>query len=81
VIRQSGKHVCEPSLRIDAVELGGLDQRVDCGGAMAAMSEPAKVQFLRPTATQRTARSAALLDMHRRPSPRKRVSAVQRFKL
>jgi hypothetical protein len=25
--RQSGERVCEPSLRIDAVELGGLDQR------------------------------------------------------
>jgi hypothetical protein len=36
MIRQSGEHVHEPSLRIDIVEFGGLDQRVDGGGAMAA---------------------------------------------
>jgi hypothetical protein len=29
VIPQSGEHVCEPSLRIDAVALGGLDQRAN----------------------------------------------------
>lgn len=44
-------------------------------------SDPAKVQFLRPTATARTSRSAALLDMQRRPSSRKRVSAAQRVRL
>ena len=38
-------------------------------------SEPAKAQLLRPTAVQRSARSAALLVMHRRPSSRKRASA------
>src|SRR5437899_12289282 len=40
-------------------------------------SEPAKVQFLLPTATARSSRSAALFDMHRRPSSRKRVKASQ----
>lgn len=34
-----------------------------------ASSEPAKVQFVLPTATARSSRSMALLDMHRRPSP------------
>ena len=36
MIRQTGKHVGEPGLRIDVVELGGLDERVDGGGAPAA---------------------------------------------
>lgn len=30
------EHVAEPGLRVDAVELGGLDQRVDRGRALAA---------------------------------------------
>src|ERR1700738_4786754 len=45
------------------------------------LSEPANVQLWRPTAMPRSARSAALLVMHRRPSSRKRVSAVQRLRL
>src|SRR5271170_5245929 len=36
VIRQAGEHVGEPRLRIDIVELGGGDQRVDRSGAPAA---------------------------------------------
>jgi hypothetical protein len=36
VIVDARQHVGEPGLRIDAVELGGLDQRVDDGGARAA---------------------------------------------
>jgi hypothetical protein len=36
VIRQTSERVREPSLRIDVVELGGCDQRVDGGGAAAA---------------------------------------------
>jgi hypothetical protein len=37
IVGQSCEHVGEPGLRIDAVELGGLDQRVDGGGALAAL--------------------------------------------
>lgn len=44
-------------------------------------SDPAKVQLRRPTAMPRSARSAALLEMHSRPSARKRVSAGQRLRL
>ena len=36
VIWQAGQHVGEPGLRIDIVELGGGDQRVDRSGAPAA---------------------------------------------
>src|ERR1700681_216046 len=44
-------------------------------------SEPAKVQFFLPTATQRTARSAALLDRQILPSSRKRVNATLRVRM
>ena len=36
VIGQARQHVGEPGLRVDVVELGGLDQRVDRGGAATA---------------------------------------------
>ena len=36
MIRQAREHVGEPSLRVDVVELGGLDKRVDGGRSMAA---------------------------------------------
>ena len=36
VILQTRQDIGEPSLWVDVVELGGLDQRVDCGGALAA---------------------------------------------
>jgi hypothetical protein len=36
MIRQACKDVGEPGLRVDGVELGSVDQRVDRGGAVAA---------------------------------------------
>ena len=33
---EAGENIAEPGCGIDAVELGGLDQRVDGGGALAA---------------------------------------------
>jgi hypothetical protein len=36
MIGQAGEHVGEPSMRIDIVELGGLDQRINRGGASTA---------------------------------------------
>lgn len=43
--------------------------------------EPAKVQLRRPMAMPRSARSAALVDRHIRPSSRMRVSAGERLGL
>jgi hypothetical protein len=37
MIWESGEHVGEPGARVDVVELGGLDQRVDGGGAPPAL--------------------------------------------
>jgi len=42
VVRDAGQGVGEPSLWIDAVELGGLDQGVGDGGGLAAAAEPTK---------------------------------------
>jgi hypothetical protein len=36
MIGQAGEHIGEPGLRVDVIELGGLDQRIDGGGAPAA---------------------------------------------
>jgi len=36
-VGNAGEHVAQPGFGIDAVELGGLDQRVDRGGALAAL--------------------------------------------
>ena len=36
VIVQARQHVGEPGLRVDVIELGSLDQRVNRGGASAA---------------------------------------------
>jgi len=35
VVGDTGKHVGEPGLGVDVVELGGDDQAVDDGGALA----------------------------------------------
>jgi hypothetical protein len=52
VILESGEHVGEPGARIDIIDLGGLDQRVDGCGAPSPSFDPANVQLWRPTATQ-----------------------------
>jgi len=48
VIRQAGQHVGEPSLRVEIVELGGCDQRVDCSGAPAAFVGASEGPVLSP---------------------------------
>jgi len=77
MIWQAGEQVGKPSLRVDIVKLCGRDQGVD--RSWLPSSEPAKVQLRRPTATARSFRSAALFDMQRRLSSRKR-SAAQRLR-
>ena len=42
VVGDAGQDVAQIGLGIEAVELGGLDQGVDGGGAPAAASDPAK---------------------------------------
>jgi hypothetical protein len=58
MIGDAGEHIGEPGLGIDAGELCGLDHRVQDRRAVAAESEPQKVQFRLPTAIPRSARSA-----------------------
>jgi hypothetical protein len=37
MVWQAGQDIGEPGLRVDVIELGSADQRVDGGGAAAAM--------------------------------------------
>jgi hypothetical protein len=78
MVSDAGEDVAKVALGVEAAELGGLDEGEDAGGTVAAAVRPAKSQFLRPRATGRIARSAALLSISMRPSPRYRHSASQR---
>ena len=80
MIRQAGEYVGKPGLRIDVVELGGGNQRVDRSGAPAALIGASEGPVLSPEGNGRSWRSAALFDMQRRPSSRKRVKASQRLR-
>ena len=48
MIRQPGQHVGEPGLRIDVVELGGCDQRIDGRRPSAAFVGASKGPILSP---------------------------------
>jgi len=52
-----GQKITEPGFRIDAVELGGLDQRIDGGGALTALVRACKGPV---AAAQRNAAQAVL---------------------
>ena len=67
---EAREDVAEPSLGVDAVELGGLGQRVDGGGALATVIGAGEQPILAPRAMARIARSAALLSISTRPSLR-----------
>jgi hypothetical protein len=56
MVRQAREDIREPSLRIDVVELGGLDEWM-AAARRPPWSDPKKVQFFRPSAIQRTVRS------------------------
>ena len=71
VVGDAGEHVAEPGFRIEAVELGGLDQGIKGGGTITASVGPGKkVIFPAPRASGRICRSAALLSISSRPSSR-----------
>ncbi len=57
LVRNAGKNIGEPCLRIDIVELCGLDERVDDGGAPAATIGAAEQPRL---AAERDAAESAL---------------------
>ena len=60
--RSSSAPMCEASLPINIVELGA---GIDRSRTPAVVIGAAKVQFLLPTATTRSSRSAALFDIRR----------------
>jgi hypothetical protein len=67
MIRESCEHVCEPSLRLDVVELASLNQCIGSGCTMAS--------------GVRAREGPVLLDRQIRPSSRKRVKATQRLRM
>ena len=67
VVCDAAEGIGEPGLRIDAVELGGLNQGIDDGGVFAATLGPHEHVILRPMAMPRMDRSAVLLSNSRNP--------------
>jgi hypothetical protein len=67
MIAQSGEHVGEPGARIDIIELGGLDQRVNGRGAPPAFvrscERPVVAAALRQTRRQLPRVHPARVDM------------------
>jgi len=69
MVGDEAEHVAQVRLGVDAVELAGADQGVQRRGALAALVQSqVQIEFLRPRATARSARSAALFSALRRPS-------------
>jgi len=66
MIGDAAEDVAQPGLRVEAIELGRLDQRVDCGSPLATAVGAGKEKFFLPTATPRSARSVGLLSISRR---------------
>jgi hypothetical protein len=65
MIREVGKHITQVGRRIDAVELGGADERVDRGGALAAAVGSLRPRrSFRPGFTTQTAKKGAVLGDH-----------------
>jgi len=64
MVEDACEDVARIGFRIETVEIGGFDERQDRGGTLSPpFFDPAKNQFLRPSAIGRTARSAALLSI------------------
>ena len=70
VVGNMGQYVSEIAFRVDAVELGCTEQRVDGGGAFSAAVRASEQIVFLPSATTRNARSAALLSISMVPSSR-----------
>ncbi len=61
-VRNSGEGVGEPSVGIDGVQFGRLDQGAGDGRTFPPDSDPTKRQFFLPRAMGRMPRSAVLLS-------------------
>ena len=77
----AAQDVGEPSLRVDAIELGGADQGVDRRRALAATIGTREQPRLPAEGNTAQRALAALFDRQIRPSSRKRVKAGQRLSM
>jgi hypothetical protein len=57
VIRDAREHIAEPGKRIDLHQLAGSHELRNTAAVLPRRSLPKNVQFARPTAKQRSARS------------------------
>src|SRR5207248_11223159 len=76
-IDKSGDHIGEPSLRIDAVELGCFDQRGNDGPVLGAIVMAGKEGVLASERLGPHGASTMLVSSSMRPSSRKRVRPSQ----
>ena len=67
IIGQSRENISEPGLRIDIVELGGLDESIDGGGELAALVGSCEGPIVAPDVAA-TIRSLSARDQRRRRS-------------
>jgi hypothetical protein len=77
VVGNADEHLGEIVLRVEAVELGAFDQRIERGAETLAGIQI----ILAAIATQRRARPAGLLSSAYRPSSKQCTSALQRARM
>lgn len=75
VRRNPREHIPEPGERLDRIAPAHRVKLSSTAAVLPPWSLPKKVQFPRPIAVSRLARSVAPLSISRSPSWRKRVSA------
>jgi hypothetical protein len=80
VILQAGEEVSEPGMRIDVVDPGRVDQGVDGGGAPATFIGASKGPIVATHGNWPDLPLGGMMDMHSRPSSRKRVRATHRVR-
>ncbi len=80
-VRDAGKNVGKPCLRIDVVELCRHDQGGHEGGTVSTRSDPAKSHDFLPSAKPLSARSAALFVRQILPSSKNDVKPSQRLSM
>lgn len=77
IVGNAGDGVLQRSFGADTAELGSLDKAVDGGSALTTVVGAGEQRVFLPSATPRSARSAALLSISRRPSSTYRLGARQ----
>lgn len=81
MIVDTGQHIGEPGVRIDAVELGGLDWSVNEGSALPAAFGTGEEPCAAAKCNSAQRSLGRVVRQADGPSSRKRVKAGQRFSM